>query len=296
MPTISTIGSQILQTVQAFFNRIFHPPKPTRLLSLILALVGFSALISSTILSSAILAFIGLSITFWGALLFYIRNEKYVKTDFLEPSIFPLLANLSQILTEKGYRGKPIYLPPKYFKNTSTCKVYIPKNKKAKLPSPLDIQKEENRTFLEEQKAAFITPPGLHLSKLIKKNFGKKSSQISLKFLQRKLSELLEDLEIVENLEFQTAHDGSGREIAGLFSLKTTSLDKIIVKLTNLVYMQVCGEISKLSPLSSAIGCPLCSALACIIAEASNKIVCIEKTEFKENGRIIIVHFCLIEE
>jgi hypothetical protein len=82
--------------------------------------VGVAALILSIIYASSILTFIGLGLLFWGALTLYITTEKYVKEILLNSTLLPRLANMDKILTELGYQGKAVYLPPKYLKDPET--------------------------------------------------------------------------------------------------------------------------------------------------------------------------------
>lgn len=128
--------------------------------------LGLTALAVSVVYVSTILAFIGLGLTFWGATLLYISPGKHVKKILLDATITPSLSNLDQMLTELGYQGKGIYLPPKYLKDFETSKVYISKYKSTKLPTSEAIQQQENKAFLRNPEAALIVPPGLSLSKL----------------------------------------------------------------------------------------------------------------------------------
>ena len=77
----------------------------TRLVGFLMLASGFLAFAVSIMYESTILAFIGLGLTFWGALAFYITPEKHVKQTLLDSTITSSLANLDQILTELKYQG-----------------------------------------------------------------------------------------------------------------------------------------------------------------------------------------------
>ena len=115
--------------------------RPIRLVTFFILALGLIALAFSIVYASSILAFIGLGLTFWGTLTLCITTEKYVKQTLLDPSIIPSLSNLNQILTELGYQGKAVYLPPKYLGASEDTKIYILKQKDADLPTPEQIQK-----------------------------------------------------------------------------------------------------------------------------------------------------------
>jgi len=288
-----------IRTVQASYKTraVLHKITPTRLVSVFLLALGLIALAFSIIYTSSILAFIGLGLTFWGTVTLYIASEKYVKQTLLNSIIIPSLSNLNQILTELGYQGKAVYLPPKYLKDPETSKVYIPKNKNTKLPTPEEIQQKEDKTFLKNPEASLITPPGTSLSKLLEQTLGTSFTKVKLENLQKNLSKLfIEDLEIAEDLEIQTKPTEVAQKVADSISIIQLKNDTIQVKITNSIYDGVCKEARTLTHICGSIGCPICSAIACAIAKASGKPVTIEKTESTEDGKVIEAYYRIIEE
>ena len=268
---------------------------PTRVVGWLLLASGLIALAVSIIYESSILAFVGLGLTFWGPLLLYISPEKLVKQILLDSTIIPSLANLDQILTQLKYQGKGIYLPPKYFKDFETTKIFISKNKNTKLPTPEEIQPQGDKIFLRNPEAALISPPGLSLSKLFEKTLGTNFTKVDLKYLQQNLWKLfIEDLEIAEDLEMQTKDGEVSIETSE--SVFTTKKYKIIrVKITNPVFTDVCKEARKLSRICGAIGCSICSAVACALTKATGNPVIIENTDVSEDGKTIEADFQLLE-
>jgi len=258
---------------------------------------GTLSLLFSIFFEHVTLAFIGLGLTFWGALLLYIRSEKYVKEILLNSTLLPTLANMDKILTELGYQGKAVYLPPKYLKDPETSKVYIPKNKNTKLPTPEEIQQKKDKTFLKNQEATLITPHGTCHSKLLEQTLGTNFTKVKLENLQKNLSKLfIEDLEITENLEIQTKPTRVAQKVADSIYIIQLKNDTIQVKITNSIYDGVCKEARKLTHICGSIGCPICSTIACAIAKASGKPVTIEKTESTEDGKVIEAFYRIIEE
>ena len=271
--------------------------RPIRLVTFFILALGLIALAISIVYASSILAFIGLGLTFWGTLTLCITTEKYVKQTLLDPSIMPSLANLNQILTELEYQGKGTYLPPNYFKDLETSKVYVPKNKEANLPKPEEIQQKADKTFLKNPEAALIIPPGSSLLKLFEKTLGKSFTKANLEYLQQNLPRLfIEDLEIAENLEIQIKPTKLAQKVADSVSTTQLKNDTIQVKITNSIYDSVCKEARSLKHICGSIRCPICSAIACAIAKASGKPVTIEKTECTEDGKVIEAYYRIIEE
>ena len=269
----------------------------TKATGLILLGLGAVFLVFSIFYASQILAFIGLGLIFWGVILTYIQNEEYIKQDLLDTTTLPLLATLNQILQELDYRGKAIYLPPKYLKDPETTKAYIPKQKDAKLPAPEQIQEQENKTFPKNPEAALIIPPGFALSKLFEKTLGTTFTKVDLEHLQQNLPKtFIHDLEIAENLEIQTKPSKAAKELTDSVSLIHSKNDTIHVKIANSIYKDICKEARQLSYICGAIGCPICSAIACAITKATGKPVIIEKEQTSEDGRNIHTEYHILEE
>jgi len=232
--------------------------------------VGSAALFISIVYVSSILAFIGLGLVFWGALLLYIQPEEYTKKVLLDAAVLPSLGTLNQIIHELDYKGKAIYLPPKYLKDPEASKVYIPKQKEGKLPTPEHILKQESPLFLKNPQGILLTPPGSQLTKLFEKTLDTSFAKTDLQYVTQNMPKLfIEDLEIAENLEIETKHD------------------LIHVKITNSILNDICNENRKLSQVYGTIGCPLCSAIACALTKATGKPITIEMIQTSEDDKII---------
>ena len=270
---------------------------PKRLISWILLEIGAINVALSIIYESSILALVGLSLTFWGALLLIIGTEKYVKQPLLDSTIIPSLAHLNQTLAELKYQGKGVYLPPEYLKDSETSRIFIPKNKNTDLPPPEKILQQNDKIFLTNPEAMLVIPPGLSLSRLFEKTLGTSFAKVDLEYLQQNLPKLfIENLEIAEDLEIQTNYDQTSKKMTKRVSLLKTKYDAIQVKITNSVYKDTCRETRKLSRIHDAIGCPICSAIACALAKATGKPLIIENTEMTEDGKTIEAKFQLLEK
>jgi hypothetical protein len=232
--------------------------------------IGSVTLLTSIIYISSILAFIGLGLVFWGALLLYVQPEEYTKKALLDATLLPSLSTLNQIINELNYKGKAIYLPPKYSNDPEENKLYIPKQKEGEFPTPEDILEQENQIFLNKPQGILLTPPGAQLAKLFEKiletNFAKKD----LQYITQNMPKLfVEDLEIADNLEIEARND------------------EIKITITNSAFQEAQKENNTLSHLCSSIGCPLSSAIACALTKATGKPITIEKIQTSEEGKNI---------
>jgi hypothetical protein len=200
-------------------------------------------------------------------LLYYIRPEGYVRETLLDSTILPSLANLNQIITELGYEGKAIYLPPRYLKDFNSSRVYISMYKDKKLPSPEKIQKED-KVFLKNPEGMVITPPGMELARLFEKTLGVNFVKVDLRYLEQNIPKLLiENLEVAQNILIKTENRLVCLEIEGSR------------------YQSVCKEAKRFSNICGNLGCPLSSAVACAIAKATGSPTIIESEEQSLDGK-----------
>jgi len=248
-----------------------------RITGYILALVGILALVLSIAYVSSILAFIGLGLTFWGALLLYLKNERYVKTRLLDSTALSSLENLSKIIKELDYKGRAVYLPPKYLRDFKSGLVYIPKKEETEIPSVEEVSEE--KTFSKNPQGIFLTPPGLNLTHLFEKELETDFVKTDLPYLQKNMPKLfIENLEIAQDSQIETQNS------------------IVNVEITGSVYKDFCTETRKLQNICGSIGCPLCSAIACALAMAVGKPIIIEKDETSEDNKTITIQYRILEE
>lgn len=257
--------------------------------SLTLLIFGIASSISSAFYNSQILAFIGISLTFWGALLLYIQPEEHVKKTVLEAATQAPLATLNKMMEEIDYEGEAIYLPPKYLKDPEASKIYIPKHKNQELPPPKLILKHEHQLFLDNPRGILLNPPGAQMTTLFEKTLGTSFTRTDLQTLQQNLPKILiEDLEIAEDLEIQIENAQALEEPKNPFTA-------IHIKITNSICQDLHKQEKNLSYILSKIGCPLCSAIACALAKATGKPITIEKTQTSPDGKTLEVHYRILE-
>jgi hypothetical protein len=133
----------------------------------VLLLLGLASLLTSAFSSSYVLAFIGLGLTFWGALFLYIKSTKYVKLELLNAASSSSLDNIERILATIETDLKGIHLPPKNLSDYTSSLVFIPTRPNQPLPSSVETNPKELQS--RNPAGLLITPPGLALSKLFEK-------------------------------------------------------------------------------------------------------------------------------
>jgi len=271
--------------------------KPTTLATVTMLLLGTISLIAAISYDSLILAFIGLGLAFWGAILLYIRPEEYTRKALLEAALSPSLTTLNQMIQELGYKGDTTYLPPKYFKNPETTKLYISKYKNGTLPTPEQTQLYEDQHITRTTQGMLLTPPGIQLAELLEKSLGKSFTRTDLKNLQQNLPKLfMENLEIAENLELQAENDTTQNKEDHQASPAQTKNTTIHAKITRPIYGTTLKEAEEPSQTAAPIGCPVCSAIAIAITKATGKPVRITETKSSEDINTVEASYEIIEE
>lgn len=255
---------------------------PARVASSILVATGVLALVVSVIYVLSIFAFIGLGLLFWGIIFGFISTKEYVKKVLLEAIVPSQIATLNEIVQTMKCEGTAIYLPPKYFRNPGTNKVYIPKPKGVMLPKPEHTQDQDAQSFIdliENPPAVLLTPPGAELAKLFEKTLGTDFTRADLKYLRQNLPKLLiEDLEITQNFDLEIENN------------------RVRVKIENSLFDIPQIESDKPSGVYSPFGSPLSGAIACVIAKTTGKPVIIEKQQLSENGRRLTIDYLMLDE
>ncbi|UCG45133.1 MAG: hypothetical protein JSV58_07135 [Candidatus Bathyarchaeota archaeon] len=247
------------------------------LASLLLLVTGVLALICSVIFTSSVLAFIGLGLTFWGVLLLYLTRERYVRSKLFDSTVQPSLEVLCEVVSNLDYRGKAVYLPPRYLKDFKSGIVYIPKQQDAKMPIVGEVSTE--KAFSKNENGLSLTPSGLNLANLYEQELGIDFVRVDLKRLQNDLPGLLiENLEIARDVEIHVK--GS----------------LVTARFLNSIYEGFCQGTSKRSGFCTTIGCPLCSSIACVLSRTTGKPIVVEKNKCSETDGVIEVQYRILED
>lgn len=222
---------------------------PSKLTSGVLLVLGAISLLGAIAYTSTILAFIGLGLSFYGMLFLYIRPTKYIESKILESALSPM-KTLDLLLTQFGYHGRGIYLPAG--NGVILC---VPEGDGSQLPMK-PIVPENLQTLTNSSKGVMLSPPGLALAKLITGELGVDLPTRGLGYLEDKLPKILiEGLQMVKDMQMQV--EGG----------------HVRFQLDGSVY---CDQLWNGTGKCSTTGCPLCSALACILVETTGRPVVFE--------------------
>jgi len=234
--------------------------------------LGILLVVVSAFYVSSFLAVIGVTMVFWGVVLLYITPTKHVPLTFLDAALISATSNIERTLVEANLLEKGKYLPPNFARDFESSIIIIPEQPGQPLPRPEEIAEEKllppGKNFM------FITPPGLGLSKIFEKELGVSFTKTNMDFVQKKLPRLLvENLELAQTVDLQIQND------------------TVTLELTGNVLKEICRETRKQPRTHSQVGCLLSSAVACVLAEASGKVVTIQKDEESDDGKTTTIEY-----
>jgi hypothetical protein len=274
---------QLLQAqVKSLERQVQTIRRSTIRIGLVFAVPGILSLAYSVLRQSQVLAFIGLGLTFWGALFFLVRPVMYVRGSLLNTASTPLYSTIDRILNDLRYGGRGLYVPPypkraylpEHLMGLKETVVFISAGSDS---SSLPVEEMATGKFMTQNpKGMLFIPPGLGLMEQLEKSSRTDFTKMSLEDLCASLPQL-----IMEN--FQLAKEIEMRTEKGQVYLKTT--DSIYTAL----YRDETLKSLKL------LGCPLASAVACAIAKTTGKTVSLQKTSTSPDARTVEVSYSMVE-
>ncbi len=243
---------------------------------------GALALIFSILNNSNVLAFIGLGLTFWGVLFFFVRPVRYVQSSLLDSTAISTYTTIDKIVKDLKFKGKSYYIPPypkevylpEYLKGLKETVVFISADTVG-IPSIEELAK--SKFLLENPNGICVAPPGLGLLTQFEKEMRRDITKLQLNEICESLPPL-----IVNNLRLAKDVEIIAKD------------NQVYVKLLDSTYKSLYTAEENLKSILS-LGCPLLSAIACIISKATGKIVTIEKNNISLNGQTIEFWYKFVE-
>lgn len=232
--------------------------------------------------NTQVLAFIGLGLILWGALLFFVRPISYVKSSLLAATAISTYTTIDRINNDLNLTGQGYYIPslpqdikiPEHLKILKETIVFISKNNDAKLPSMQDML--NSKFILENSNGITITPPGLGIVEQFEKELRVNLTNIDLEDLCDILTRI-----ILENLQL------AKEVVMGL------NENHVHLKITDSVFKALYNETDL--QCVHFLGSPLVSAIACAIVKTTGKLVTIQESKINPETDVIEVTYQIIE-
>jgi len=239
--------------------------KPTGAIGTLILALGLMLLALAIIVEHNISAFIGIALTFWGALLLYVRPTNFVRKEVLNTLSVQSLSDIAKIINELGYQGIPLHVSPPSLLGMRNTRLVIPKNHTY---NPIEEGSIDELTVTPS--LIVVDPPGQELSNLIEEELRTNFSASNLEYVEKNLEKALVE----------------GFELAESFSMEHKE-NEVSARFKGSVFYDVAERLSSLK-LNPAFCDPLTSALACILARVTQKRIMIEKIELKHDDKTVI--------
>jgi hypothetical protein len=242
---------------------------------------GALALIFSILNNSNVLAFIGLGLTFWGALFFFVRPIRYVQSSLLDSTAISIYTTIDRMVKDLKFKGKSYYIPPypkevylpEYLKGLKETVVFISAGAGG-MPSVEELA--ESKFLLEKSNGICVAPPGLGLLAHFEKELKREITGLQINELCESLPHLItESLQLAKSVEIKPEDD------------------QVYVKIFDSAYKGIYMDENLKS--IHFLGCPLVSAIACAIAKTTGKIITIQKDAISPDGQTIEVWYRFVE-
>jgi hypothetical protein len=238
---------------------------------------GVFLLVFSFLFEMQIAAFIGLGLTFWGALFALVRSGSYVDSGLLDSSAQSTYSTIDRMITDLKYNGQGYYIPaypkdvslPDYLKNLREPVVFISEDFDGK-PS---IEELAQSKFISTQtRGVFVASPGAGIMTQIERQLRLDLSKVSLDELADRLPKLLtENLNLAKSADMILTPNGAEFRAHGI------------------LYESLYNPES--SPKSlSLLGCPVVSAVASALAKTSGKTVVISEQKILPGNSVFAVY------
>ena len=268
-----------VESLKSEIKKIRHIPSGK--IGLAFVIPGVLSLIFSILKESQILAFIGLGLTFWGALFLFIKPVRYVRSELLHSASLSSYLTLDRIIKDLKFKGKSYYIPPypkdvylpEYLKGLKEMTVFISAGKGSSMPSVEEMAK--SKFLLKNPKGICVSPPGLGVLIQFEKELRTDLTKMDLDAFLEVLPQLvIENIHLAKHVEIKR-EDGTFR-----------------LRISNSIY----GNLYVREGLKSVhlLGCPLVSAVACAIAKVTGKVVTIREDKVSLNGQLIEVWYDLV--
>jgi hypothetical protein len=225
---------------------------------------GVLLLVYSMLYGLQIAAFIGLGLTFWGAIFALARSGKYVESSLLDSTAKSAYSTIDRMINDLKFNGQGYFISaypqdvhlPEYLKNLKEPAVFISENFDGK-PSVEEFA--EGKFLSTKTRGVFITSPGSELMAQMEKQLQLDFSKITIQELTGILPQCLtEQFNLAKSVDM------------------TVSENSISFKATGILYESLYHTETPLKSVS-ILGCPIVSAVASALAKASGKTVIIKE-------------------
>lgn len=256
--------------------------KSTERIALAFAVPGGLLLALSILANSQVLAFIGLGLTFWGAVFYLVRPITYVRGNLLGLTAESLYSTIDRILKDLDCKGKAIYIPPypeevylpEHLRGLKETITFISTSENSGLPS---IEELAGSKFITRNpRGVCLISPGSSLQEQMERILRSNISKMSLEDLCTSLPQIvLENFQLAKEIEMKAENN------------------IIYVRIINSIYRNL--YLKEDLRAARLLGCPLASAIAGVTAKSTGKPTYIHSVEVSPSAQTITIAYAFME-
>jgi hypothetical protein len=206
-----------------------------------------------------ILTFIGLGITLWGLLLFYISPTRSIPRKVFDALSFSMLRSIDTIVDEL-YDGESV-VHFYHANRDGLAQGYIYFAQRPNGAVRNYVQFNSQQISQTEFNSTSILSPSQGLLDLFEKELNVNLARIDFSFLQRTLPDILvEELKLVD------------------YFLIEAKDDTFVIRFSGEPSAHLCRLINEKSKIGYHIGCPVCSVLALALSKSTGRPIRIKQT------------------
>lgn len=227
--------------------------------------IGAGCLVISYLLSSVILTFIGLGLTLWGLLLFYISQPRSIPRKVFDVLSFSMLKSIDAIVDELYHGDSVVHFYHAKSNGLAEGYIYFTHRPNGAVRNYEQLNSQE--VSQNDLNCTFILSPSQGLLELFEKELSVNLAKIDFPFLERTLPNMLvEELKLVD------------------YFLIEANDDTFAIRFSGEPSVHLCRLINEKSKIGYRIGCPVCGMLALALSKSTGRPIRIKQTIIEGDG------------
>jgi len=245
--------------------------KPEGEIAYIFLSLGLILLALAIFHANNISAVIGIALTFWGALLLYIKPTRYIRKEILEIIIDEANNNLDIFYDYTNFQGIPFYYSPPTLSGLKNAFIIIPKLDS--LPMPSDEQLSEKKYFYETNSIIKLVPLGYKILEIYDFKLTGNLSSFNINIIKNYIENILiNNYEVAKSIEIEY-----NEPLIKVF-ITEYILSTEIIKIKNKHFLKYIGD-------------PFISLIACILTISTHKKIIIKNIDINTTNKNLMVIF-----
>ncbi|OPY26716.1 MAG: hypothetical protein A4E28_02342 [Methanocella sp. PtaU1.Bin125] len=220
--------------------------------------------------TSLLILLAGITVIVLAVLLYFLSPARFLRAEVADAVALSGVRNLDRTLSSLLIEQKGIYIPAE---KVGATRLFLPASGGSQVN--IVLPRAPGGIFVTPEggaKGVLVEPPGYGLLALARDN----GATFTGEGLENEIKDALEN----------------GMELAGRVAVKREG-DTVMVSMSDLADAGMCAAVRKESPrICTQTGCPVCSFVACMIAEGTGRTVRIESVNVK--GKAVDATFRLL--